>query len=80
LKSICISFIFRLTSSSQNASLALAKSKSSSVVAVAKADAIKERLKRLNDLEKENRTSIDQTSSDEDNNDDDKVQFHKKCF
>lgn len=47
----------------------LAKSKSYSVVVPQPhhAEALKERLKRLNDLDKESRTSIDQTSSDEDN-------------
>jgi hypothetical protein len=45
----------------------LAKSKSSVIVPQQTAEAVKERLKRLNDLEREFRASIDQTSSDEDN-------------
>jgi hypothetical protein len=45
----------------------LAKSKSYSVVPAQQTEALKERLKRLNDLEKESGASIDQTSSDEDN-------------
>ena len=46
----------------------MAKSKSTSIVSQEASEAVKERLKRLNDLETKNRTaSIDQTSSDEDN-------------
>lgn len=48
----------------------LTKSKSNSIVPQSQqqAEAAKERLKRLNDLvSRESRTSIDQTSSDEDN-------------
>jgi hypothetical protein len=47
----------------------LAKSKSYSVVPAVplQTEVLKERLKRLNDLEKESGASIDQTSSDEDN-------------
>ncbi|KAL7050581.1 hypothetical protein ACKWTF_004132 [Chironomus riparius] len=61
-------------SSSRNAvnslaqQISLAKSKSTSIVSQEASEAVKERLKRLNDLENKNRTaSIDQTSSDEDN-------------
>lgn len=44
------------------------KSKSTSIVSQEASEAVKERLKRLNDLETKNRAaSIDQTSSDEDN-------------
>lgn len=46
----------------------MAKSKSTSIVSQEASEAVKERLKRLNDLESKNRAaSIDQTSSDEDN-------------
>ena len=45
----------------------MAKSKSTSIVSQQASEAVKERLKRLNDLESENRASIDQTSSDEEN-------------
>ncbi|CRL08353.1 CLUMA_CG021256, isoform A [Clunio marinus] len=45
----------------------LAKSKSYSVVPQKSTEALRERLKRLNDLENKSNTSIDQTSSDEDN-------------
>lgn len=45
----------------------LAKSKSYSVVPAQQTEALKERLKQLNDLEKKSGASIDQTSSDEDN-------------
>lgn len=55
-------FLFQHRSGHQS----LAKSKSYSVVPQ-QTEALKERLKQLNDIEKQNRTSIDQTSSDEDN-------------
>jgi len=46
----------------------LAKSKSTTIVSQQASEAVKERLKHLNDLESKNRTeSIDQTSSDEEN-------------
>lgn len=44
----------------------LAKSKSYSVVPAQQTEVLKEKLKRLNDLEKESGANIDQTSSDED--------------